>query len=86
MEIVVLSCVFIATHAITQLQMTNMNVLAPTLGEMLFRELEYEYVGVRGHVPNVVHSSTLHKGIPKQNAKTKPTPTVPTSWKHRYSA
>ena len=42
-----LSCVFIATHAITQLQMTNMNVLAPTLGEMLFRELEYEYVGVR---------------------------------------
>lgn len=42
-----LSCVFISTHAIAALQMTPMNLYAGTLGELLIRELEYEYVGVR---------------------------------------
>lgn len=42
-----LSCVFIATHAITQLQVTSINQMAATLGELMVREMEYEYVGVR---------------------------------------
>ena len=42
-----LTCVFLSTHAIAALQMTPMNLYAVTLGEMLVRELEYEYVGVR---------------------------------------
>lgn len=42
-----LTCVFLSTHAIAALQMTPINLRAVTLGELLVRELEYEYVGVR---------------------------------------
>ena len=39
--------VFIATHAIVELQMTRMDSTATTLSAMLRRELEFEYVGAR---------------------------------------
>ena len=42
-----LSCVFISTHAITQMQVLDINMYAATLGELFVREMEYEYVGVR---------------------------------------
>ena len=42
-----LTCVFIATHAIAALQMTSIDLTAGSLSQMLIRELEYEYVGVR---------------------------------------
>ena len=42
-----LTCVFTATHAIAALQMTSIDLTAGSLSQMLIRELEYEYVGVR---------------------------------------
>ncbi|KAL1498750.1 hypothetical protein AB1Y20_014060 [Prymnesium parvum] len=42
-----LGVVFVATHAIVQLQMTNLDSTAESLQALLRRELEFEYVGTR---------------------------------------
>lgn len=39
--------IFMSTHAIVRLQMSGLDVLAPSLSSLLRRELELEYVGAR---------------------------------------
>ena len=42
-----LGVVFVATHAIVELQMTNLDTTASSLLALLQRDLEFEYVGAR---------------------------------------
>eukprot|EP00965_Chrysotila_dentata_P043870 1458185-Pleurochrysis_carterae.AAC.2 len=50
------SCVFVCTYSIVQLQAASMDTTATSVIALLLRELEYEYVAARCHFVTGVHA------------------------------